>query len=212
MIDRYVAELDRSLRGPRTAKADLLTEVRDALVDAAEGYEASGLDREAAERRAVTDFGPVANLAPDFQAELGLAQGRRTAALVCAVLLAQPVTWEVLERLAGHRPAGPNDRAYQLVDALTCWSGCVSVALGLLAVLAAGIGVRVLGVRREVTRLTGLFAFAVCAIFPVLGVLSTVLSPATSALSPTGLPAVAVVLGLPLLAVAASGRRCLRAT
>src|SRR5437868_9618472 len=39
VIDYYVAQLDKALTGPRSAKADLLTEARDGLMDAAEADE-----------------------------------------------------------------------------------------------------------------------------------------------------------------------------
>lgn len=210
MIDRYVTELDRALRGPRAAKADLLAEARDGLVDTAAAYEEAGLDRQSAERRAVADFGPVPVVAPDFQAVLGLAQQRRTAVLVCAVLLPQPVVWELLASLTG-RSTHPIDPTYQLVDTATCWAGRVAVGLALLLVVVSGTGVRYLGVRRVATRLTGVFAFAVCGVFALLGVLHTAVAPGTPLRDPTGLPAVAVVLGLPLAGVAVSGLRCLTA-
>jgi hypothetical protein len=82
VIDAYVAELGGILRGPRRAKADLLDEARDSLVDAVRAYQDRGLDRQAAERRAVEEFGDVAEIAPGYQTELGLVQGRRTALLV----------------------------------------------------------------------------------------------------------------------------------
>jgi plastocyanin len=59
VIEAYIAELDRALRGPRRAKADLLAEGRDSLVDAADSPEDGGLDRQAAEQRAVEEFGEV---------------------------------------------------------------------------------------------------------------------------------------------------------
>ena len=211
MIDRYVTELDRALRGPRAAKADLLAEARDGLVDAADAYEESGLDRQSAERRAVADFGPVHVVASDYQAELGLAQGRRTAVLICAVLLAQPVVWRLLQVLVGDG-GGTGGRGYRFAEAAVRWSGGVAILLGLAVLFAAGVGVRYLGVRRVVTRLTGVLAFAVCGVFAVLGALLTVYSPAThSLLSPTGLPVTLVLLGIPLAGIAVAGRRCLRA-
>ncbi|MFK8843800.1 permease prefix domain 1-containing protein [Streptomyces sp. Ac-502] len=100
MIDHYVAELDKALTGPRAVKADLLTEVRDGLTDAADAYEAKGQDRTSAERHVVGGFGPVSVIAPEYQAELGLSQGRRTALLICGVMLAQPVAWWALRHLA----------------------------------------------------------------------------------------------------------------
>jgi hypothetical protein len=64
VIDTYVAELADALRGPRGAKADLIAETCDSLVDATAAYEHRGLDREAAEHQAVKEFGGVAEIAP----------------------------------------------------------------------------------------------------------------------------------------------------
>ncbi|SFL72549.1 MULTISPECIES: permease prefix domain 1-containing protein [Streptomyces] len=212
MIDRYVTELSRTLRGPRTAKADLLAEARDGLIDAADAYEDSGLNRESAERQAVADFGPVHVVAPDYQAELGLAQGRRTAILICAVMLTQPVAWRVMQTLTKDAPGGHGGRGYELVDAAARWSGGITIALGLAVLFATGTGVRRLGSPRLVARVTGIFAFTVCAVFAVLGLLLTLSDPAThSPLSPTGLPSTLVVLGIPLAGIGVAGRRCLSA-
>ncbi|HEY8372953.1 MAG TPA: permease prefix domain 1-containing protein [Pseudonocardiaceae bacterium] len=94
-ITDLVATLDRRLRGPRRAKDDLLTEVRDGLHDAAEAYRAAGLTPDEAERRAVTEFGSPYELAVEFQAELTVAQSRRT----CLALLLLPllvVGWDLV--------------------------------------------------------------------------------------------------------------------
>ncbi|PRY02005.1 permease prefix domain 1-containing protein [Allonocardiopsis opalescens] len=81
----YVGELGAALAGPARAKADILAEVSDGLTDAAEAYEAAGLDRAEARRRAVADFGPVAEIAAGFQAELLCGRARLLA--VCAVVV-----------------------------------------------------------------------------------------------------------------------------
>jgi hypothetical protein len=213
VIDRYVAQLDRALRGPRAVKADLLAEARDGLSDAAEAYEGIGLDRTSAERRAVADFGPVDLIAPDYQTELALAQGRRTALLICAVLTVQPVVWWLLTGLAGR---GPGDRigpGYALVEDLVRWSGAGAIGTALLAVVATGSGVRRLGAGRRLVRAVGFFALVVCAVFAVLGLLLTLSSPATGPLlGVTGLPMTALVLGVPLVGIAVAGRRCLTAS
>ena len=83
MIDAYVADLADALRGPRRAKADLIAEARDSLVDATEAYARRGFDRAAAERRAVQEFGMIAEIAVGYQTELGLAQGPRSCWLPC---------------------------------------------------------------------------------------------------------------------------------
>jgi hypothetical protein len=96
-IDGYVAGLAAALRGPRRVRDDLLTEARDGLVDAAEAYQESGLEPGAAQRRAVEEFGGYAEVVPDYQAELAVAQGRRTALLIALALpalhLLAPLMW-----------------------------------------------------------------------------------------------------------------------
>lgn len=71
-IEAYIGDLGRRLSGPAAAKADLLTEARDGLTDAAEAYREGGAGESEAERRAVADFGPAAVIARDYQAELAL--------------------------------------------------------------------------------------------------------------------------------------------
>jgi len=56
LIERYLDGLDRRL-GKRRDREDLVAEVADHLFSAAEGWEASGLSRTEAERRAVERFG-----------------------------------------------------------------------------------------------------------------------------------------------------------
>ncbi|HEU4421950.1 MAG TPA: permease prefix domain 1-containing protein, partial [Pilimelia sp.] len=123
MIDRYIAELDGALRGPRHAKADLITEARDSLVDAAEAYEGRGLSREAAQRRAVCEFGEVREIASGYQTELGLTQARRTALLVFFALVTQTVLAEYAWRSAAaggiRRPVPGYVFLAELVDRLS---------------------------------------------------------------------------------------------
>src|SRR5690606_18066105 len=97
-IDDFVAALGRRLGGPRRLKRDLLAEARDGLIDAAEALEAAGLGRAEAERRAVAEFGEVAEVAPGYQAELTARQGRHTAALVFLSVPATTLMWSELWR------------------------------------------------------------------------------------------------------------------
>ncbi|GAB1817863.1 permease prefix domain 1-containing protein [Herbidospora sp. RD11066] len=95
-FDAYLHELATTLRGPRRARNDLIAEARDGLLDAAEAYEEEGLPPDAARARAVSDFGPVAEVAPGFQEELTAAQGRRTATLLFLSTPAVALMWGVL--------------------------------------------------------------------------------------------------------------------
>jgi hypothetical protein len=208
LIDAYMAELGRALRGPAAAKADLLREARDGLLDAAEAYQKQGLDPTRAQVRAVRDFGPVAAIAPDYQAELGAVQARRTAALICLVLAPQGLIWEFVGgALAGshRRAAAPG---YAVVDTLAGWLGGAALLGALIAALASGVGARYLRDRGLAVRATGYLGHGVAIVFGVTGVSMVWLGP-TDALSAAGLPLFAVLLGLPLVWVSLSARRCL---
>lgn len=208
VIDAYVAELTAALCGPRRAKTELITETRDSLVDATEAYERRGLDREVAEQRAVTEFGDVAEIAPGYQTELGLAQGRRTALWIVCVLAPQSLVWDHVGGLVLSDWSWEPTRGYAVVDSLLAWFGLMAITGALLAGLACGIGTRYLSAARELTRATGVFAFVVAAVFAVSGVLLTLLSPAPVT---TGLLLVSAFVLIPLLWIAVSARRCLAA-
>jgi hypothetical protein len=208
-IEAYVEELDGALRGPRTVKADMLAEALDGLRDAAEAFRGTGIDAAGAERRAVAEFGPVAEIAPLYQAQLVLSVGRRTAMLVCLLLASQPIIWRVLLPLAGIHTA-IDDPAYRVTNNLVQWSGGASIAVGLTIILALGVGTRYVGIRPSLTRLTGVFGLVVCGLFAVLGTVLTLLKTGTgAALDWTGLPTTMVLLGVPLLVIGLKARACL---
>ncbi|GAA4567311.1 permease prefix domain 1-containing protein [Micromonospora coerulea] len=116
LVDERVRELAGHLRGPARLKADLLTEARHALLDAAEAYREGGLPTAEAERRAVAEFGTATQLVPGYQAELTAGALRRLAvrALVVAVALLAggDLTW----RGANWR-GGPPPEGYQVLSA-----------------------------------------------------------------------------------------------
>ncbi|GAB3962946.1 permease prefix domain 1-containing protein [Plantactinospora veratri] len=206
-IDGYLAELDRALRGPRRVKSGLLREARDSLVDATEAYAELGLPPEAAARRAVHDFGEVSRIAPGYQAELALAQGRRTALLAFGILVAQPPIWHLVAWQTAEPDPMPGLAG--VLDVLVSWLGMLAVAVALLAVWASGTGVRRLGTDPRRIRLTGIFAFAVAGTFSTIGVLLALVSPINGPIALARLPIAVVVLILPMLLVARNGARCL---
>jgi hypothetical protein len=214
-IDAYVASLRGALRGPRGAKADLVKEARDGLADAAARYEDDGLDRAAAERAAVEEFGAVADLAPDYQRELALAQGRRTAILVCAAVAAQSVVSELAWRSAATGWTWQPNRAYSVLAHTVDYAAYTVVVGALLVALACGIGSRYVDVGRSFVRATGIGAIAVVGFFVVGGLVLSAFSPAWDtqggATSPMSLAASAVTMSLPAF-MAYSGLRCVRAS
>jgi hypothetical protein len=209
-IDAYVRDLDSALQGPRHAKADLVTEARDALVDATEAYEDDGLARPEAERRAVDDFGAVAQVAPAYQTELGLARSRRTGVLLFCVLVAQAFVWDHAWPAVSPGDGGPPDGAYATLDRAMETLGGLVLGAAVLAVAACGVGVRYLGARPGVVRAVGRLALGACGVF-VTGSLLLATGPADDP-APLALRLawVGTFVVLPLLGVTVSARRCVR--
>ncbi|MEU6999006.1 permease prefix domain 1-containing protein [Nonomuraea sp. NPDC046570] len=110
LIDDYVADLGDSLRGPRGPKHDLVVEARDSLVDAAESFEAEGLDRAEAERLAVLEFGSVAEIAPAYQEELAAVAGRRLGILLFISVPTTALLWSLIWQVF---PVDVNDWAHK---------------------------------------------------------------------------------------------------
>jgi hypothetical protein len=94
VIERYVTDLGSRLQGSRKQVRDLLTETRDSLTDATEAHLDSGLTEQEAARRAVEEFGPVREIANEYQAELAVAYGTRTLIWLAIVLPLMHMAWE----------------------------------------------------------------------------------------------------------------------
>lgn len=174
-IDAYLAELRRTLHGRRRLKNDLLAEARDSLLDAAEDYESDGLGRAAAQERAIDDFGPIARVAPRYQAELGLSQGRHTALLLFFLLGTQHVvyayTWS---SLPDDSPSpGP---AYATLAGLVDNAGLVVLCCAIVGALACGIGSRYVRPARLVEAI-GLLGLTTVVVWLVAGTVLSAFSP-----------------------------------
>jgi hypothetical protein len=135
-IEDYVDGLAAALRGPRRARREMVTEARHSLLDAAEALADSGVAAVEAERRAVAEFGTLAEVVPGYQAELAVAAGRRTALWIALVLpvvnLLAPLMW-------WDSPWSSTDRATHLYWVLVDHFKYTSLlAAGVAALLAAG--------------------------------------------------------------------------
>ncbi|RKS77030.1 hypothetical protein BZB76_2399 [Actinomadura pelletieri DSM 43383] len=103
-IDGYLLELRDRLTGPGRVKDELLREAGDGLADAAEAYRLGGRPAGEAERLAVADFGGLDVVSAEFQEELDVVQGRRTALHASAGLPLLLVVWR-LAHWTTHWPA-----------------------------------------------------------------------------------------------------------
>ncbi|MGW4465608.1 permease prefix domain 1-containing protein [Micromonospora sp. NPDC004704] len=131
MIDEYVHALDRALHGPARLKSDLLTEARHSLTDSAEGYRDAGLHPVEAERRAVTEFGPVRRLAHEYQSELLAGTLRSLAVRVLVVGVVLMVAADLMWQGAPWN-GPPPPTAYRLLSGSLdwLWLGIDLLALG----------------------------------------------------------------------------------
>ncbi|MER7787647.1 hypothetical protein [Streptomyces sp. NPDC097640] len=130
-IDGHVAALAAALHGPARVKERMLTEARDALIDAAadigDGGGPDGRGAERAARQAVDDFGSVEDVAPAFQRELTIAQARQTARVVALTVPFLIVCW-YLTAIVGHGRQLPHS-----AQILAAHVGGVAAAAALLA-------------------------------------------------------------------------------
>jgi hypothetical protein len=198
VLTAYLEDLRRELRGPRRAKADLLAEARGSLIDATSAYEARGLTIQAAQQAAVADFGVVARIAPEYQAELAVAQSRRTGLLILGVFLAQCFLWD-------DASASARSTQHAWLIATVKWSGGLVMLLAVLALFAARRAGRWIGL------VTGMFGYAVAGVFTMLAAVLTSLRLGTEMLGLSGVPRTVVFLLLPLMSIVISARRSLRA-
>lgn len=87
-VEGFVRAVALRLPGPARLRDDILAELSDGLLEAADAGERAGADRDEAIRLAVQGFGDPRALAASFTPELMLARGRRTA---LALLASTPI-------------------------------------------------------------------------------------------------------------------------
>lgn len=130
LIEEFLAELDRSLHGPRGARKSLLEEAKDGLLDATDAYRHLGVHPADAVRRALADFGTIAEVTPAFQAELDDARRQRAATTILLVLPGLITVWSLAWRAnPGRLPPSTT------VSAFTVMLGIVAVITTLSALV-----------------------------------------------------------------------------
>ncbi|MFI5710253.1 permease prefix domain 1-containing protein [Kribbella sp. NPDC051620] len=208
-VETYLAGLSRALHGPRRRKADLLAEARDSLIDATEAYEADGLSPAEAAEQAVADFGDLDEVVPGYRSELGIAQGRRTAVLLLLVMIAQPIIWQE-GFWAWNQHPDSGSPIVGFLNQLVMLTGGVSIAGGMLVLIATGVGLRYPAVRDHVARVTARFALSSCAAVSVVALLLSITSSIANGAASSGILVVFAFVIAPLLLVSRAAHRCLR--
>lgn len=181
-IDDYVAAVDSGLRGSARLRADMLAEIRDALVDAAESHQRAGLGTPEAQQLAVQEFGSARRIAAGLQDVLAVTQARRTALLLLVVLGIQHGTTDLIGRVGGWRQfwgtTQPGEAYLWLARATDLFGGFALTVVVAVVVLLHWRQRRI-GIDRMVVRLTAVLTSVVIATTLVCGVLLSVLPPNT---------------------------------
>ncbi|WP_432987268.1 permease prefix domain 1-containing protein [Dactylosporangium sp. CA-233914] len=169
-IDTYVDGLAAALRGPLRTRAEMITEARHSLQDAAAAFQDDlGLPPLDAQRRAVLEFGTLGEVVPGYQAELAAQQGRRTATWIALALplvnvLAPLMWWDSPWSVANHA----THLYWVLVDHFK-YTSFLAAAVAALVVLGFSWGSRYLRDGVRFTRIVGLGAVTFLGLHGVVG-------------------------------------------
>ncbi|HET6866751.1 MAG TPA: permease prefix domain 1-containing protein [Solirubrobacteraceae bacterium] len=106
IIEAFLHAVDARLPGPTRSRADILAELKDGLIEAADANQRSGLPGEQAVRLAVQEFGSPQVLADSLCPELASALGRRNARVLLAGAPLVASLWIVAARSRGARTVG----------------------------------------------------------------------------------------------------------
>src|SRR5918998_1054883 len=139
-VEATVHDLGRRLHGPRRIRRSMLAEVEAGLRDTVDAQVAAGSAPDEARRRAVAEFGVPAELAPLYQAGIGVTQGRRTALLLALAFPGLLLGWDLLWALDGDGGAAPSPAVRLLSRVMDGTSLAVGVAAALLVWLLTSHG------------------------------------------------------------------------
>jgi hypothetical protein len=92
-IDDYLARVAAALPGPRRARAAIVSELREGLLDAAEAHRQAGLTPSAAATAANDEFGDPMQLAATFRGELATTRARYLAVILLATAPLIALAW-----------------------------------------------------------------------------------------------------------------------
>lgn len=151
MIDQYLAQLRREVRGPLLPRRGMLRELRDGLHDAADAHRSAGAPDAEAQRLAVEEFGPAEVVAAGVRAELAAVAARYLAGLVALLGSAQfaLATHAWTTAAAGQDWPEPPPW-YGVLSRAVDVSSFAFIGLAAVAVPVLGRGARLLSTRRVV--------------------------------------------------------------
>jgi len=187
LIDAYIREVAAALPGSRRARHDVLTELKDGLLDAASNHQCNGRPASTAAQAAIAEFGDARQVAAAYRPELAVIHARRIA---FSFLASVPLVgfWWVLAAASsdlGERPAPPWQwqgltPGSQLAVHLAACASLIAVVTALVTVFATGRIIRWLPISPRVTTTTAAMA-SLAAGAADLGIVTLVISQILSA-------------------------------
>jgi hypothetical protein len=207
-IAAYLTDLDRALGGPRRTRADIVDEIGDGLLAAAERHRDRGATPTAAARAALAEFGPPEVVVGAFADELVTIRARH---LLAALLLTGPlvgVWWLLL--LAPSWPLDPA-RLWAAIPVLPV-VGVAVLAAGAVLTATGGHAHRLpkLSPRRAVLSVQAVVTAVTAADVTMLALLGAVTIAGTAAHPPALVAAAAAASLARLLWLARSAHWCRR--
>jgi hypothetical protein len=189
----------------------MLREVRDGLDDAVTAYRECGVDAEWAAALAVRDFGPLHEVAPQFQDELAARQGRWTAALLTVGFPGMMLGWDLVWRGSASTHHAPPPL---LTTVLARVEDAASVLVGAAALVLLALSFSRAASPRRVASLVGRLAVAGALVTTGTAVLMSLANASAASVvliaNPYALPAY-VASGLMFVVVMRTALRTLRA-
>jgi hypothetical protein len=208
-IADYLAELDHELQGPWLARRSIMQELHDGLTDAADAYRAAGVSRPDAERRAIGELGPPADVAAAFDQELTAHTGRQTAWLLLVFSALTFATANLVWQSSPAASAGVEvSPSYAVLAQAVDLVGAATILVGVLAVAAFGWAARWVGSVARITRVVGWLVFATSGAKLAGGVLLWLGAPAPTTTTASG-GAVVVLIYASTAWLALSAAQCL---
>jgi hypothetical protein len=212
-IDAYLRRVADSLPGPENARADIVAELRSAILDAADDRRAAGTPAEAAAEGSIAEFGDAHELATSFLPELAVRRARRLALGLVATAVPIGLLWAHAAQAsdAGMRSSGP----WHMIAAPPVPLAAAALAVAFLAALVTtavtGRLTRWLGDRPKVAVASAAAgAFGVVALdLAILILLCIQFTGASVSLSPAPVAAAAAASAARLLFARRGARRCL---
>ena len=207
LVATELHRLERRLQGPRRLREDMVSEVRDGLLDATAAHRDAGLDPAAAARRALEELGDIEVLARELQHEVTAREARRAALVVGLAFLPLVVAWDLVWRLAPHSGPPPGEGLAAVYAAIDL----VQVAAG-LAGGALAVALRRPHARPRLWRAAGLLGVATPAVVGALAVAMLTYGPwaAGPALATPVTALLSVASASALVGSAVVGARCMR--